>query len=300
MQAGRDRERPRLRAALQVPRRELAVLGRGQQKPIAFREGEVRRCELERDVGADERLRLDRRTDLLQCLGISDGDPSVATAEVVQRAWSDELDEPRGVLREREAHGDACDGRLRQPLARTGIQETDVLIAADREDSAVSAEGEALRGVMGQRLSDRLESPRVVEHEAGSVTDGRQRASVRADRDSPEGGAVAVHDPDRGRASTERGEEVASGLWRVVDRDRLACEQEGEVEIVPDEGLRPETLCELRRLRVARLAPLDEREAATDDRRDEQDSDAGEQPAQAPVRASGSLRFLLGEPHGSR
>ena len=36
-------------------------------------------------------------------------------------------------------------------------------------------------------------------------------------------------------------------------------------------------------------------EAAADDRCDEQDADAGEQPAQAPVRASGFLRFLLGE-----
>ena len=43
VQPSRDRERPHLRAALQIPPRELAVLGRGQQNPTVFREGEARR-----------------------------------------------------------------------------------------------------------------------------------------------------------------------------------------------------------------------------------------------------------------
>jgi hypothetical protein len=55
--------------------RVFTVLGRRQQNPIVFRKGEARRCELEADVRADERLRLDRATHLLQRLGIADGDP---------------------------------------------------------------------------------------------------------------------------------------------------------------------------------------------------------------------------------
>ena len=103
-----------------------------------------------------------------------------------------------------------------------------------------------------------------------------------------------MHDPDRRRRAQEGGEQVAAGLRRVVDRDRLAGEQEREVEVLLDERLGAEALGELGRLGVARLAALRQREDAAGDGGREQDGDAGEQDAQAPVRAAGALRLLLG------
>ena len=90
------------------------------------------------------------------------------------------------------------------------------------------------------------------------------------------------------------GEQVAAGLRRVVDRDRLAGEQEREVEVLLDERLGAEALDELGRLRVARLAALDDGEDPARDGRDEQDGDADEQTAQAAVGAPDAFGLLLG------
>ena len=103
-----------------------------------------------------------------------------------------------------------------------------------------------------------------------------------------------MHDPDRPASAQKGGEEVAAGLGRVVDRDRLAGEQEREVEVLLDERLRAEALGELGRLGVARLAALDDGEDAAGDGRGEQDGDAGEQRAEPPVRAPGALRLSFG------
>ena len=106
---------------------------------------------------------------------------------------------------------------------------------------------------------------------------------------------VAVHDPDRAVGDAQEvGEQVAAGLRRVVDRDRLAGEQEREVEVLLDERLGAEALGELGRLRVARLAALDDGEDPAREGRREQDRDPGEQHAKAPVRAAGPFRLLLG------
>ena len=75
------------------------------------------------------------------------------------------------------------------------------------------------------------------------------------------------------------GEQVAAGLRRVVDRDRLAGEQERTVEVLLDERLGAEALGELGRLRVARLAALDDGEDASREGRGQQDRDPGEQRA---------------------
>ena len=72
------------------------------------------------------------------------------------------------------------------------------------------------------------------------------------------------------------GEQVAAGLQSVVDRDRLAGEEQREVEVVLDERLGAEPLRELCRLRVARLAALVEREDARPQRRREEDRGAGQ------------------------
>ena len=105
---------------------------------------------------------------------------------------------------------------------------------------------------------------------------------------------VAVQDPDHRLRALEVGEQVAAGLRRVVDRDRLAGEQEREVEVLLDERLSAEALGELGRFGVACLAALDDGEDPSGDGRDEQDRDSREQHAKAPVRASGALRLLLG------
>ena len=88
-------------------------------------------------------------------------------------------------------------------------------------------------------------------------------------------------------------EQIAPGLRRAVDRDRLAGEQERAVEVILDERLGAEALGELRGLRVARLAALDDGEDPARDGRRQQDRDPGEQDAQAPVRAPDALGLLL-------
>ena len=120
-----------------------------------------------------------------------------------------------------------------------------------------------------------------------------ERLPVRADGDLSEVVAAAVHDPDRSGRAQELGQQVAASLRRVVDRDRLAGEQKRTVEILLDERLGAKPLGELGRLRVARVAALDDREHPAGERRRQQDPDTGEQPAKAPVRPSGLLRFLL-------
>ena len=110
----------------------------------------------------------------------------------------------------------------------------------------------------------------------------------------PEHVAVTVHDPDRSGAAPECGEQVAAGLRRVVDRDRLAGEQEREVEVVLDERLGAEALDELCRLRVSGFTALDGGEDPARDGGGEQDGDADEQAAQAPVGAPDAFGLLLG------
>jgi hypothetical protein len=53
------------------------------------------------------------------------------------------------------------------------------------------------------------------------VNEGKP-ASVPAEVDGGQAVAVAVQRADRGRASQQRGEQVRSRLWRVVERDALA------------------------------------------------------------------------------
>ncbi len=75
----------------------------------------------------------------------------------------------------------------------------------------------------------------------------------------------------------------------------MAGEQEGTVEVFLDERLGAEALGELGRLRVARLAALDDGEDASREGRGEQDRDPGEQRAKAPVRAARPFRLPFGD-----
>ena len=68
--------------------------------------------------------------------------------------------------------------------------------------------------------------------------------------------AVTVHDSDGSRGAPERREQVAARLRRIVDRDRLAGEQEREVQVLLHKRLGAEPLGELGRLRVSGLAAL--------------------------------------------
>ncbi len=113
--------------------------------------------------------------------------------------------------------------------------------------------------VQRQRVPDLRVGPGIEEEDPAAASLHGQRLPVGTDRDSPEHVAVTVHDPDGSGVAPERREQVAAGLRRVVDRDRLAGEQEREVEVLLDERLGAEALDELGRLRVARLTALDER-----------------------------------------
>ena len=74
---------PCLRAGLEIPQRQLAVLGRGEEEAIVRCERELGRRVPDTDVRADEGFRLDRATDRLQRGGVSDSDLSVNVAEVL-------------------------------------------------------------------------------------------------------------------------------------------------------------------------------------------------------------------------
>ena len=140
----------------------------------------MRRRVLEPDVGADERFRLDRRTDLLQRGCVSDRDLRVGSAQGVSRAGRDEDDELRAVLRESHAHAESVEGRPRQPLTRTRVDQAEVILATDRKYSPVGAVRKAPAPVR-QRVADLLEGSGVEEHEA-RVSKDRQRLRVWADR----------------------------------------------------------------------------------------------------------------------
>ena len=135
------------------------------------------------------------------------------------------------------------------------------MVAADREGSPVRAVRKAPQaGVLQrQRVPNLRVGPGIEEEDPTAASLHGQRLPVGTDRDSPEHVAVTVHDPDRSGAAPECREQVAAGLRRVVDRDRLAGEQEREVEVLLDERLGAEALDELGRLRVAGFTALDER-----------------------------------------
>ena len=178
--------------------------------------------------------------------------------------------------------------RVRASMRRTPS------VAADRERRPSGLYAGSPAGVrQRQRVPDLRVGPGVEEEDPAAASDHGQRLPVWADARLPEHVAVAVHDPDRSGAAPEGGEQVAAGLRRVVDRDRLAGQQEREVEVLLDERLGTEALGELGRLRVARLAALGDGEDPARDGRDEQDRDADEQAAEAPVGAPDALRLLL-------
>ena len=182
--------------------------------------------------------------------------------------------------------------------------EADVAVSAERERLAVRAVRELLSTPAGCPTGSPICSYVRASKKKHPADDGgdRERLPVGTDGDPPEdaGVAAAVHDPDRRRRAQEVGEQVAAGLRRVVDRDRLAGEQEREVEVLLDERLRAEALGELGGLRVARLAALDDGEDPARDGRREQDRDPGEQRAQAPVGAPDASWSPARRPRGSR
>ncbi len=219
-----------------------------------------------------------------------------ASPRLVDAAGCDEDDELRPVLREGHARGDSADGRLDQLLTRSRVDEANEVAAADRERSPVGAIRKArLAGVRSrQRVPDLGVGSRVEEENSAAAREHRQRLPVGTDGESSEHVAVTVHDPDGSRAAPKCGEQVAAGLRRVVDRDRLAGEQKREVEVLLDERLGAEALDELGRLRVSGLAALDDGEDPARDGGGEQDGDADEQTAQAAVGAPDAFRLLLG------
>ena len=177
---------------------------------------------------------------------------------------------------------------------RARVQQADEAVTADRKRVSARAVREALDVAGHRRLSaDPRVRPGVEEEKSVAEAANRERPAVAADLDRAEELGSAVHDPVRFRRAQEGLEQIAPGLRRTVDRDRLTGEQERAVEVILDERLGAEALGELRGLRVARLAALVDREHPARDRRRQQDGDPGEQDAKAPVRAPSPLRLLL-------
>ena len=289
--AGLDSPRPRLLTAPEIPLRQLAVLGRGEDEAIVRCEGELRGRVVEGDVCTDEGLRLDRLTDRLQRGGVSDGDLRVGVA----KAQGDEDEELRPVLRERHARRASVDDRLGDLFVRSRVDESNHVLSADREGSPVGAVRNArVAGQPHERIPDPSVGARIEEENLAVARHNRERLPVGTDGDRSEHAAGAVHDPDRSGAASEGGEQVAAGLRRVFDRDRLACEEERQVEVFLDERLSPEALDELGRLRVSRFTALDDREDPAGDGRRQHDRHPGEQHAQAAVGATDAFGLLLG------
>jgi hypothetical protein len=210
---------------------------------------------------------------------------------------------PRLVEHLTRLHVDDSEVAWRIPVAARDERECFSIRAVREAENVLHAN--VLHAIGGGRYIDRLadllvrlgiEEPNPCAPEPGH----RERLPVRADGNSLQVLVLsAVHDPDHGRAALERVEQVAAGLGRVVDRDRLASEQERKVEVILDERLGAQALRELSGLGfaslrrgdrgpvggVACMAALEEGEDAAGDRCRESDCDDGERDPQAPVLA---------------
>ena len=209
------------------------------------------------DVPADEGFRLDRAADRLQRRDVSDHDPCI---DLTKASFGrDEDDQLRPVPRESQSQGEPVDRRLGQLRTGSDIEETKQVVAPDRKGSPVGAIRQAppfSEVSDGQWVSDLLVGPGIEEEDV--ATGGhRQGPSGRTGSDPPQCAAVTVHDPDRCRAAPKGGEQVAAGLRRVLDRDRLTCEQQREVQTLLDLRLGAEALGELTRFRVSSFTALD-------------------------------------------
>ena len=97
--------------------------------------------------------------------------------------------------------------------------------------------------------------------------------------------AVAAQHADRRRALEQRRQQAAARLRRVVQRHALAREQQGAVEVVLRERLRPESLRRGHGRLGARIAALVERDQTGDHRDDEQRGHPRQHQAQAALLA---------------
>ena len=246
-----------------------------------------------------EAFRLDRGADRLERGGVPDRDPSA------RRSLPDsDDDELRAVLREGHARWRLRRRRVsRQLLPRARVDQADV--RRSPPNASVSPSGlyasalDAARSGSGSPICSYVRASKKRSPSQKSATASVFPSGLTAippELASPR----AVHDPDRRRRAQEVGEQVAAGLRRVVDRDRLAGEQEREVEVLLDERLRAEALGELGRLRVARLAALDDGEDPAGDGRRQQDRDPGEQRRAGAGWCAGRASSPARRPRGSR
>ncbi len=177
---------------------------------------------------------------------------------------------------------------------RASVQD-DRLRAADRDARAVFAEAQALPGAVapddgnGQWPGHRTPGCGVEEPERAVVVEDGERAVVGAEGDGGQAVAVAAQHTDGRRALEQRRQQAAARLRRVVQRHALTGEQQGAVEVVLRERLRPEPLRRGRGRFGARIAALVERDQTGDHRDDQQRGHAREHQAPpallAPARA---------------
>ena len=162
------------------------------------------------------------------------------------------------------------------PPSRAYVEQFDHGIAEvvprDGERAAVRAEGEpvnrvtAVRSVRGPRSPPR---DGVVQLDAAVLSpDGEQPAVGPQGHDARLRPGRRQH-ADGGRRAQERRQEGVACVWRVLQGDGLAGEQEGAVEPVRGLRLGAEPLGVGRQGTVARGAALVERDEPGDDREDE-------------------------------
>ena len=192
-------------------------------------------------------------------------------------------------------HGGSVDGRLGKLLTRSRVDEAKDVVAANRKRSPVRAIRKApqARVLQRQRVPNLGVGPGIEEEDPTATSLHGQRLPVGTDGDSPEHVAGTVHDPDGSGTAPEGREQVAAGLRRVVDGDRLAGEQKRQVEVLLDERLGAEALDELGRLCSSGFTALDGGEDAAGDGRGKQNRDPDEQAAQAAVGAPDASGLLL-------
>ena len=139
-----------------------------------------------------------------------------------------------------------------------------------------------------ERTAQLTAGGRVEEVDGAVLVPDDEDLAVGPHRHGVEAPVADAADRDGGRAAHQRGQQVAAGLDRVLERDALAREQQRPVEVVLDERPR----AEVPRVRGARLAArlialAEEQRAGAARQRQQREHGAQERP-QAPVRAPGA------------
>src|SRR6266508_233076 len=255
-------DRPGLVAALEIPPGERAQGRGGNERAAVRRQRNAGIRPPLREPPPGEAFGLDPGAERPQRGGVPHRDPAVGLCFGLHD------DEPRAVARECHARSlGSPEAFFRQLLPRTCVEQANVPAAADRQRLPVRAVRKRREAVPDppKRVAELLERSRIEEAKAVEGDD-REPASVGTDCERPTQphldarDALPVQDPHHRPRAHEVGKQVAARLRRFVDRDRLAGEQEREVEVLLHLRMGSEALGELGGLGLAGLAALDDGE----------------------------------------